>query len=187
MNFPTGKYNLIYADPPWSYRDKAAAGKRGASFKYPTLGIDDLAELPVASIAAPDCLLAMWWVGPQPQEALDLVRAWGFELKNMTGFTWHKLTVKGKSHFGMGHLSRGNCENCLFAVRGKPKRVSASVRQFVEAPIREHSQKPDQVRDRLVQLMGDVPRIELFSRVHTKNWDFWGNEVGKLDLPSPSA
>lgn len=183
MNLPPGLFQLIYCDPPWSYRDKAAAGKRGASFKYPTLGVDDLAQIPVANIAAPDCLLAMWWVGPQPQEALDLVKAWGFELKTMKGFTWHKVTAKnGKSHFGMGNWTRANTEDCLFAVRGKPKRASASVRQFIEAPIREHSQKPDEVRDRLVQLMGDVPRIELFSRVTGKNgWVTWGNEVGKLD------
>jgi N6-adenosine-specific RNA methylase IME4 len=183
MNLPSGPFNLIYCDPPWRYRDKAAAGKRGASFKYPTLGVDDLAQIPVASIAAPDCLLAMWWVGPQPQEALDLMTAWGFRIQNMNGFTWHKTTKHGKNHFGMGRLTRGNCESCLFALKGKNQRVSASVSQFVEAPIREHSQKPDEVRDRLVQLMGDVPRIELFSRVTGKNgWVTWGNEVGKLDL-----
>jgi N6-adenosine-specific RNA methylase IME4 len=180
MNLPPGPFQLIYVDPPWSYRDKAAAGKRGASFKYPTQSVTDLFHIPVWDIAAEDCLLAMWWVPPQPQEALDLAKVWGFKIKTMKGFTWHKTTLNGKSHFGMGNWTRANTEDCLIAVRGKPKRVSASVRQFVEAPIREHSQKPDEVRDRLVQLMGDVPRIELFARTTAPGWSVWGNEVEKF-------
>ncbi|MEM9008193.1 MAG: MT-A70 family methyltransferase [Cyanobacteria bacterium P01_F01_bin.86] len=175
------KYELIYADPAWQYRDKASAGKRGACHKYPVMSVDDICRLPVKNIADNDCLLAMWWVGPQPMEALRVVEAWGFTLKNMTGFTWHKLTKTGKSHFGMGHWTRGNCENVLFAVRGKPKRINAGVRQFVEAQHRGHSTKPDEVRDRLVQLVGDVPRIELFAREKTPGWDVWGNEVECVD------
>lgn len=65
--------------------------------------LSDLMALPVQSIAAPDCLLAMWWTGPLIGEALQLAHAWGFTLKTATGFTWHKTTVNGASHFGMGH------------------------------------------------------------------------------------
>lgn len=170
-------YQLIYADPPWTYNDKAAAGQRGAGFKYDLMTIEQLKQLNVGEIAAKDCLLAMWWVGPMPQEALDLVRAWGFTLKTMKGFTWHKLTKHGKDHFGMGNWTRANTEDCLFAVRGKPKRVNAGVRQIITSPIREHSRKPDEVRDALVQLMGDVPRIELFARQQHPGWAAWGNEL----------
>jgi N6-adenosine-specific RNA methylase IME4 len=171
------RYGLIYADPPWQYRDKCHAGKRGACYKYPVMDLNDIMALPVGELAADDCLLAMWWVPPMPAEALAVVEAWGFELKTMKGFTWHKLTKHGKSHFGMGNWTRANTEDCLFAVRGRPKRKSASVRQFVEAPLREHSRKPDEVRDGLVELMGNVRRIELFAREKAPGWDVWGNEV----------
>lgn len=174
---PNKKYQLIYADPPWSYRDKCHAGKRGSCYKYNVMSLEDIVALPVREIADENCLLAMWWVPPQPREALDVVKAWGFELKTMKGFTWHKITKHGKSHFGMGNYTRANTEDCLFAIKGRPKRVSASVRQFIEAEIREHSRKPDEARDGLVELMGDIPRIELFARQSFLGWDCWGNEI----------
>jgi N6-adenosine-specific RNA methylase IME4 len=170
-------YELILADPPWSYRDSANAGKRGAVHKYRTLSLAEICALDVRGIAAPNCLLALWWVPPMPAEALEVVRAWGFTLKTMKGFTWHKTTKHRKSHFGMGHWTRSNTEDCLFAARGKPKRANAGVSQFIEAPRGRHSAKPDEVRERLVQLMGDVPRIEMFARAAIPGWDVWGNEV----------
>jgi len=177
----TRRYQLIYADPPWQYKDKAVAGKRGAGFKYPVMTLGQLCALPIDEIAADDCLLAMWWVAPMPREALRVVEGWGFTIKTTKGFTWHKLTKTGKDHFGMGNWTRANTEDCLFAVKGKPKRVSASVRQLVHAPTREHSRKPDEVRESLVQLMGDVPRIELFARETFPGWDNWGNETDKFN------
>lgn len=178
MNLPAGPFQIIYADPPWSYRDKANAGKRGASHKYDCMSVDEICALPVANIAAPNCLLVMWHVAPMPEEALRVVAAWGFTLKTMKGFTWVKTTVNGKKHFGMGNWTRANAEDCLFAVRGKPRRVCAGVRSLIESPVREHSRKPDEARARLVALMGDVPRIELFARTSTPGWESWGNEVG---------
>lgn len=172
-----GGYQHVLADPPWSYRDKGHAGERGAEYHYPCLTLDALKRLPVHEICAPDCLLAMWWVPPMPAEALAVVQAWGFTLKTMKGFTWHKTTVHGKSHFGMGNWTRANTEDCLFAVRGRPRRVSASVRQFLEAPRGAHSAKPPEVRTRLVELMGDVKRIELFARERVEGWDAWGDEI----------
>lgn len=119
----------------------------------------------------------------QPAEALEVVKAWGFTLKNMKGSTWRKLTKTGKDHFGMGHWTRANSEDCLIATRGTPKRVSASVRQMVSAKHRGHSVKPDEVRDGLVELMGDVSRIELFARTQSAGWDVWGDEVqGDIEL-----
>lgn len=171
------KYNLIYADPPWTYKDKAQSGERGASFKYNLMTVEQLCNLNVSDITADDCLLAMWWVPPMPIEALTVVSAWGFEFKTMKGFTWHKVTKHGKSHFGMGNYTRANTEDCLFAKKGKPKRQSASVRQFINAPRREHSRKPDEARDSLVELMGEVPRIELFARQKFEGWDVWGDAV----------
>lgn len=171
------KYQLIYADPAWQYRDKASAGKRGACHKYSVMDLKDICALDVASVAAEDCLLAMWWVPPMPLEALKVVEAWGFTLKTMKGFTWHKLTKNGESHFGMGHWTRANTEDCLFAVRGKPRVISHSVRQFLEAPIGGHSEKPGEARDRLVQLVGYVPRLEMFARTVPAGWDVFGDQV----------
>lgn len=177
-------YKIIYADPAWQYRDKASAGKRGAVHKYDVMDLEAIKALPVADLADPEgCFLAMWWVPPMPAEALAVVDAWGFELKTMTGFTWIKKTKHGKDHFGMGNWTRANPECCLFAVRGRPKRICASVRQLIYAQRREHSRKPDEARSRLLQLLGDVPRVELFARQATPGWDVWGNEVeSTIDL-----
>lgn len=178
------QYELIYADPPWSYRDSANAGKRGSVHKYRCMSLGQICALDIQSIAAPDCLLAMWWVPPMPAEALQVVRFWGFALRTMKGFTWHKRTTHGKSHMGMGNLTRANTEDCLFAGRGKLKRVDAGIRQFIDAPIGRHSEKPAEARDRLVQLMGDVHRVELFAREAAPGWDVWGDEVeSKVLIP----
>ncbi|MBW5823328.1 MT-A70 family methyltransferase [Yersinia enterocolitica] len=173
------KYQLIYADPPWTYRDKAIAGNRGAGFKYPTLNVIDICRLPVWKLAADSCLLAMWWVPTMPLEALKVVDAWGFRLMTMKGFTWHKTNrKKGNSAIGMGHMTRANSEDCLFAVKGKlPPRFSASICQHQSFPRMEHSAKPPEIRELLIELVGDIPRIELFAREKITGWDTWGNEV----------
>ena len=172
------KYSLIYADPPWQYRDKASDGERGAAHKYPVMSLQDLCRLPVWDLAADSCLLAMWWVPPMPAEALKLVDAWGFRLMTMKGFTWHKTNKNsGGSAMGMGHMTRGNSEDMLFAVKGKlPPRIDAGIIQHVSAPRARHSEKPDVFRKLLVQMLGDVPRIELFCRDKKIGWDTWGNE-----------
>lgn len=173
------KYGVIYADPAWSFRNKRTGGTMcsGAVAHYDVMSLEEICALPVAEIAAENCVLFMWWVGSQPEEALAVVEAWGFELKTMTGFTWVKKTKHWRDFFGMGFYTRQGCENCLIAVRGRPKRVSASVRAVVKARVGVHSEKPQVFRDRIVELMGDVPRVELFARVPTPGWDVWGNEV----------
>lgn len=149
----------------------------GASAQYSVMGHSDIARLPVADIAADNCALFMWWVGSQPQEALCVVEGWGFRLKTMTAFTWVKQTKHGRPFFGMGFYTRQGSENCLIAVRGKPVRASASIRAVVEAPVGKHSEKPDIFRGLIVELMGDLPRIELFARRPSPGWAVWGNEV----------
>ncbi|EBJ0776681.1 adenine methylase [Salmonella enterica] len=175
----TIKYTLIYADPPWSYRDKAADGNRGAGFKYPVMNVLDICRLPAWELAAENCLLAMWWVPTQPAEALEVVKAWGFRLMTMKGFTWNKCGVRQRDKLvlGMGNATRANSEDCLFAIKGRlPPRRSAGIVQSFTAPRLEHSRKPDHVREKLVQLLGDVPRIELFARQSSHGFDVWGNQ-----------
>ena len=88
--------------------------------------------------------------------------------------------------WGMGNWTRSNAELCLLATKGNPKRQSKSVHQIIVSPIEEHSKKPDEARKRIVELMGDVPRIELFAREHTPGWDVWGNEApDSIIFPCP--
>ena len=100
------KYSIIYADPPWQFSNSKTGGslKSSAQSKYMTTSIEDLKAMDVNSLAADDALLVMWWVGSMPQEAIDLVNAWGFTLKNMNGIVWNKLTKNNNPHFGMGFL-----------------------------------------------------------------------------------
>ncbi len=117
-------------------------------------------------------------------EALKLIEAWGFTYKSIA-FQWVKQNRSGNGYFfGLGRWTRGNTEPCLIATKGKPKRISASVSQLVFSPLRRHSQKPDEVRDLIVELMGDLPRIELFARDTAPGWDAWGNEV---PAPTPET
>ena len=101
----------------------------------------------------------------------------GFTYKTL-GFVWVNKNKKSVGWFwGGGNWTRANAEVCLIATKGKPKRVSASVHQICDAPRTEHSRKPDEIRQRIVDLCGDLPRIELFARQYANGWDCWGNEV----------
>lgn len=176
--FPNKKYNIIYADPPWGYQNR---GTRAAANKhYDVMTIDDIKKMGVGyagGIAANDCTLFMWATFPMLKEALEVIEAWGFTYKTVA-FNWVKQNKSGEGIFmGLGNWTRSNSEICLLAVKGKPKRVSASVRSVLISPIERHSRKPDEVRDRIVELMGDLPRIELFARSGADGWDCWGNEA----------
>lgn len=171
------KYQIIYADPPWSYKDKALAGKRGAVCKYPVMSLEDIKNLPVGGVASENCVLFLWVTMPKLNEVFEVIKAWGFEYKTVA-FTWVKRNKISNNWFwGMGRWTRANAELCLIATKGKPKRISATVHSIVDTPVQQHSQKPNEVRKRIVNLMGDLPRIELFAREKTPGWDVWGNEV----------
>ena len=169
------KYQVIYADPPWDYQQCRLSGS--AKKHYPTMRIEELCALPVAEIADRDCALFLWATFPQLPEALRLIQAWGFMYKTVA-FVWLKQNRKALTWFyGLGFWTRSNAEICLLATKGHPKRKSAGIHQLVICPVERHSKKPDEVREKIVALMGDVPRIELFARQQTPGWDVWGNEV----------
>lgn len=171
----TKKYDVIYADPPWSYRDKACNGS--AENQYKTMSLSDICNLPIKDISKKDCVLFLWTTYPMIAESLKLIESWGFTYKSI-GFQWIKLNKKGIGYFlGLGRWARGNTKPCLIATKGKPKRQSASISQLIFAPLTRHSAKPPVVRDKIVQLMGEGKHIELFAREHCENWDCWGNEV----------
>ena len=126
---------------------------------------------------ARDSALFLWATFPQLNEAFRVIEAWGFKYKTLA-FLWLKQNRKADSWFyGMGFWTRSNAEVCLLATRGHPKRQCAGIHQFVISHIEQHSKKPDEVRDKIVKLMGDQPRVELFARQQTPGWDVWGNEV----------
>ena len=180
--FPNKKYQIIYADPPWSYNDKALAGNRGACCKYLTQEVSWIKCLPVKQIADKNCVLFLWVTMPKLNEVFEVIEAWGFKYKTC-GFTWVKKNRKTDSWFwGMGSWTRANAELCLIATKGKPKRLFAGVHsivegELIETPIERHSKKPNDVRKRIVELCGDLSRIELFAREKTEGWDVWGDEI----------
>jgi N6-adenosine-specific RNA methylase IME4 len=185
------KYQVIYADPPWSYNLFSGVGQektksRTASSHYEVMRYVEIMDLPIKELVDKDCVLFLWATYPMLPEAIKLISAWGFAYKTVA-FTCVKKNKKADSWFwGMGTWTRANPEICLLATRGNPQRVSKAVHSVLDSRIREHSQKPDETRDRIVALMGDVPRIELFAREKTPGWDVWGNEVQSdisLDIP----
>ena len=106
-----------------------------------------------------------------------MLEEWGYKYKTC-GFVWVKKNKKANSYFwGMGYWTRANVELCLIGTKGNVKRINPGVHQIVDTPIEQHSKKPDVVRDKIVQLIGDVPKIELFARQEVNNWDCWGNEA----------
>ena len=184
-----GKFAVIYADPPWTFKTWSDQGKgRSAENHYTCMKMKQIRGLPVSDLAATDCTLFLWATDPMLPQALDLIREWGFTYKTIA-FVWAKLNKNAPSTLwteadfftGMGYWTRANAELCLLSTRGNPQRQSASVRRLVVTPRREHSRKPDEVADRIVALMGDVPRIELFARTTRPGWAVWGNESEKFE------
>ncbi|MGM9542625.1 MAG: MT-A70 family methyltransferase [Candidatus Limivicinus sp.] len=169
------KYMVLYADPPWRYRNKPNG--RSPESHYPTMKTEDICALPVQALAAEDCALFLWVTMPMIFEAQKVLAAWGFRYKTVA-FVWVKQNRKGTGIFwGMGYWTRANAELCLLATKGRPQRRANNVHQVIISPVEEHSKKPEEARRRIEALLGDVPRLELFARRPSPGWDVWGNEV----------
>lgn len=183
-------YSLIYADPPWAFKNyNDATATLWVGEQYPLMGTEDIARLDVGSIAADDSVLLMWTTMPFLQKSFKVIEGWGFTYKTM-GFVWVKTySGTGNIALGMGYYTRSNAELCLLATRGKGlKRISTGVSQVVISPRARHSAKPPEVRDRIVELFGDVPRVELFARDAAPGWDNWGNEIDTaITIPMKEA
>lgn len=184
---PPGPFSVIYADPPWKYADRRNKHTRfcgGAESHYSTMPLDAICALPVRDILAPNAMLFLWCTWPTmcSDGAHERVaKAWGFTLKTC-GFMWVKTNrVSGTPFFGIGYYMASNSEPCLLGVRGKPWKTSRKPSQIVLSPRREHSRKPDEVRDRIVQFCGDVPRLEMFARASAPGWESWGNQLDAAD------
>lgn len=173
LPFPTEKYNVITADPPWPLvrmHRKQARPNQPKVLDYPTMSIEEIAALPVGSLAQDDCVLFCWTVQKYLKEALDIVDGWGFKYRGL--LSWSKTS---------GMCIQGihwNVEHFIFAYRGSlekfPKRPAMPA--LITEKSRQHSRKPA-VFYQWAEVFGDK-RIDLFSRQDRPNWDHWGNDTG---------
>jgi site-specific DNA-methyltransferase (adenine-specific) len=149
--------------------------------EYETQSKNWIANLPIKEIANKDSVLFLWAVSPMLPEAIEVMKAWGFKYKTLA-FCWSKITINGKLISNLGRWTMGNVELCLLGVKGKPQRIIKNVKQLVIAERTKHSKKPDEVRNKIVELMGDIPRIELFAREIYNGWDCLGNDIDGKDI-----
>lgn len=176
------KYQIIYADPPWQYDNPKGNDPAMGGVTYPTMTLDQIRNLPVNHICDKNCCLFLWATMPKLPQALEVIDAWGFK-HITTAFVWVKTNPQsGGIYSGLGHWTCGNAELVLLGKKGHPKRIAKNIKQIVMAPRSRHSAKPDEVRDRIVRLLGDIPRIELFARERTDGWDAIGNAIDGRDI-----
>lgn len=179
------KYQIIYADPPWEYKE-SGSGNRVVSSKYPTMNIEEIKKLNVMDISDEKSILFLWATFPRLPQCLEVIKAWGFEYYGLA-FDWVKTSKDGQPSWGMGYYTRQNTEVCLIGVKPKPHRFKPLVRNVlsvVHSQRLSHSEKPAIFRKKIVEIIGDVSRIELFARKPEdmfnesyQGWDVWGNEV----------
>lgn len=185
---PLKKYQVIYADPPWDYGGKMQYDKTtikdenigfekkifisSATFKYPTLKLNQLKELDVKSITADDCILFMWTTGPQMANSIELGKAWGFEYKTIA-FVWDKMV------HNPGRYTLSQTEFVLAFKKGKfpQPRGARNVRQMLQIKRGEHSVKPIEVIEGITDMFPTQDKIELFARNSYIGWDNWGLEI----------
>ncbi len=175
---PDKKYAVIYADPPWDYQGQlqhagiGSADTGGAVRHYPTVKLSELKKLDIPSIAEDDCLLFMWATNPHLDQAVELGKSWGFSWATVA-FVWDKERVNP------GFYTLSQCELCLVFKRGRipAPRGARNVRQMVRARRAAHSEKPDEVRERIEEMFPSQTKIELFARKKVEGWNSWGLEI----------
>ena len=176
------KYQIIYADPPWKYIQGKSMGTSfagAADAHYECMPLEEILALPVHTIADDKCILFLWVTFPMLREGLKIIDAWGFEYKT-NAFTWVKQNVNNMGFlFGVGYYTKSNAEICLLATKGNAHSLvrDNSISQMIMTPKMAHSRKPTECRERIVQMLGDLSRIELFARRKVEGWNCWGNEV----------
>jgi len=170
LPLPTGPFRVIVADPPWPYDNRADDGTHRAQVPYPTMTLDAIRALPVASLAHDDAILLLWATNAFMEQAFGVAREWGFETKTI--LTW------AKPRMGTGDWLRGQTEHCLMAVRGHPTVTLTNQTTLLHGPLREHSRKPDEFYS-LVESLCPGSKVELFAREARGGWTRWGAEAPK--------
>lgn len=173
-------YSLVMIDCAWHFEVRSPKGEgRSPQAHYRTMSLDDIAALPVADLAAPDCLLWMWATAPLLHRQIEILATWGFEYA--TSGTWVKTTRKGKLAFGGGYSLRNCHEPFLIGKRGAPNVVSKSIRSTIMAPRREHSRKPDEAYEHARRLIPHGRAADVYSRETRPGWESFGDQAGKFD------
>ncbi len=169
-------YDILYCDPPWDYdgrtQHNGMSDTGSALIHYNTMSLNDMKRLKVSEICKKDCLIFMWSSSPHLPQAIDLMKAWGFEYKTVA-FVWDKQRVNP------GYYTMSQCEICLVGKKGKipSPRGPRNIKQFLSEARGRHSAKPAEVRNRITSMFPTQKKIELFSREKVDGWDCWGNEV----------
>lgn len=164
-----GHYSVVYADPPWQFSNSGLNGS--AEHHYPTMPTDEIAALPVKDCLTDDAVLFLWSTNAHLPDALGVMAAWGF--RYVTNFVWVK---DRQTHGKIGFYLFGKHELLLIGVRGSllPEEKLGSV---IEAPRREHSQKPEQVYELIEEMYPGLGYLEMFARQRREGWSVFGNEV----------
>lgn len=165
------KYKVIYADPPWSYRNKKTGGGHtsGAIQKYSTMSTDEICNMKIP--ANKDSVLFLWATVSLIEDAFKVMNAWGFKYKTM--ITWRKIMS-----MGLGYWYRGQCEHLLFGIKGKVKAFRMQEANFLQLKALRHSEKPNEFRQLIERSTKSLnPKLEMFARKKFSGWDVFGNEV----------
>lgn len=169
------RFRTILADPPW---DIQQMGSRGASQHYRLMSLDRIKALPVGELATDSAHLWLWVTNATLRMGYDVAEAWGFEVR--APLTWIKLKL------GLGMYLRNATEHILFATRGKAPVKFRSQPTWINAPVQDHSHKPEE-QFAIIERLSDGPYLELFARRRppsTADWSVWGNEIAS-DISIP--
>ena len=182
-NFPKDdKYQIILADPPWSYHLRVNDVTHRNRIDYESMTNQDILDLPIAEISQPDSYLFLWATKDHLQLALECVERWGYTYKNT--FVWLKVSKAGTPHIGTGHWGRNCVEFLILAAMPKAKNFTAlgitNQPTIIQAPRGKHSQKPEEsfiMIERVVSALHEPKCLELFARSHRSGWTSWGDQL----------
>lgn len=195
---PEGTFDLVAIDPPWTHDAWSKRGLGRSPIRhYKVQPLEWICDLPVPQLLSANSHVMLWITGPHIARGdhVKVFAAWGVKPSSM-GFIWLKqlqATMQGRFFagpmtvrdffMGLGHTTRQNAEFVLFARRGKPRRHSKGVHQFIIEPKREHSRKPEAFYPAAERYVGpDVRKLEMFARTRRPGWEAWGDELDKFDM-----
>jgi site-specific DNA-methyltransferase (adenine-specific) len=173
------KYQVIYADPPWTYGSAGNSIQNQCNKHYPTMTIDEMSKIPIKDVSDSNCALFLWVSNPQLPKALELINIWGFEFKTVFK-VWRKTYSNGDPVCVPGWWSRSSVELLLVASKGSPlkqKTTNNEPQEYVSQRTLLHSEKPDEIRDSVYNFLNVQNRLEVFGRKKVSDWDIWGLEM----------
>lgn len=196
IELPEGPFGCVVADPAYPFKvRKVVEDQRSPERHYQTMTLKEIEAMPVKQIAAKNAHLFLWIPGYLfvLGAHLPIMKAWGFK-PSAIAFVWIKTKayedteqysivqlMESQLHVGLGMTTRKNAEFCILGRRGSPSRQAKDVREVILSPIREHSRKPEEFRDRVDRYIGpQTSVVELFARSPRRGWTTWGNQTDKF-------